>query len=69
MTQIGGAVGVAVLGVVFFAALDRSFTDGATPLMAYGNALTSILPWQIACYIAAAASMLPLPRRAASPPE
>ncbi len=34
-----------------------------------GDALASILPWQVTCYILAAALMLLLPRRAASPQE
>lgn len=67
--QVGNAVGVAVLGVVFFGALETSFTDGATSLIAYGDAFTSILPLQVACYVVAAALMLLLPRRAASPQE
>lgn len=63
--QVGNAVGVAVLGVLFFNTLDASLTDGVAPLIAYADALTSILPWQIACYVAAAGLMLLLPRRAA----
>ncbi len=64
VSQIGGAAGVALLGVVFFGALDTSLTGGATPLASYSGALNAILPWQIACYVAAAALMLLLPRRA-----
>lgn len=62
--QVGNAFGVAVLGVVFFTRLESSFTDGDDALVAYGDALTAILPWQVACYVAAAALMLLLPRRA-----
>ncbi|MEU0485567.1 MFS transporter [Streptosporangium sp. NPDC006013] len=62
--QVGNALGVAVLGVVFFTRLESSFADGGTGLVAYGDAFTAILPWQIACYIAAAALMFLLPRRA-----
>ncbi|WP_165781244.1 MFS transporter [Streptosporangium minutum] len=62
--QVGNAFGVAVLGVVFFTRLESSFTDGDGALAAYGDALTAILPWQVACYVAAAALMLLLPRRA-----
>ncbi|WP_329430654.1 MFS transporter [Streptosporangium sp. NBC_01495] len=62
--QIGNALGVAVLGVVFFARLEGSLTDGGTGLIAYGDAFTTILPWQVACYLAAAALMFLLPRRA-----
>jgi EmrB/QacA subfamily drug resistance transporter len=63
--QIGNAAGVAVLGVLFFAALDDSFADGSAPRDAYGEALTAILPWQIACYVVAAALMFLLPGRPA----
>ncbi|MGV9309733.1 MFS transporter [Nonomuraea sp. NPDC003727] len=62
ITQIGNALGVAVLGVVFFARLDGSLRDGASGLVAYGDALATILPWQIACYAAAAALMFLLPK-------
>lgn len=43
--QVGGAAGIAVLGVVFFGALEASFAHGARPLIAYGDALASMLPW------------------------
>ncbi|MEU7897440.1 MFS transporter [Nonomuraea sp. NPDC049152] len=62
--QVGNALGVAVLGVVFFTRLESSFTDGGASLIAYSDALTTILPWQVTCYIAAAALMFLLPRRA-----
>ncbi|MFI7644344.1 MFS transporter [Nonomuraea sp. NPDC049400] len=64
ITQIGNALGVAVLGVVFFTQLDDALTDGASSLIAYGDALTAILPWQAAGYIAAAALMFVLPEHA-----
>jgi predicted MFS family arabinose efflux permease len=67
--QVGNALGVAVLGVVFFTRLESSFADGGTGLIAYGGAFTTILPWQAACYIAAAALMFLLPRRANSSHE
>ncbi|WP_030672159.1 MFS transporter [Streptomyces rimosus] len=60
--QIGNAVGVAVLGVRFFAELDTSASAGGAPLTAYGDAFASVLPWQIAFYVAAAALMLLLPK-------
>ncbi|CAM5512886.1 hypothetical protein SRIMM317S_05161 [Streptomyces rimosus subsp. rimosus] len=59
--QIGNAVGVAVLGVLFFAELDTSTSAGATPLTAYGDAFASVLPWQIAFYVVAAGLMMLLP--------
>lgn len=67
--QIGGAAGVAVLGVVFFAALDDSVTAGTRPLAAYAHAPATILPWEIACYVGAAALMCLLPRRAVRPQD
>ncbi|GII93988.1 MFS transporter [Sinosporangium siamense] len=62
--QVGNALGVAVLGVVFFTRLENLSADGATGLVAYGEAFTAILPWQVACYLAAAALMFLLPKRA-----
>jgi EmrB/QacA subfamily drug resistance transporter len=64
ITQIGNALGVAVLGAVFFARLDGSLRDGASGLLAYGDALATILPWQVACYAGAAALMFLLPKNA-----
>ncbi|WP_033023250.1 MFS transporter [Streptomyces rimosus] len=60
--QIGNAVGVAVLGVLFFAELDTSASAGTAPLTAYGDAFASVLPWQIAFYVAAAGLMMLLPK-------
>ncbi|MDF5751936.1 MFS transporter [Spongiactinospora sp. TRM90649] len=62
--QVGNAFGVAVLGVVFFTHLDNALAKGTTALIAYGDAFTTILPWQATCYVAAAALMLLLPKRA-----
>ena len=63
VTQIGGAAGVAVLGTVFFAALDPATAGGAPP--SFAHALAQVLPWQVAAYVVAAAAMLALPRTAA----
>lgn len=62
--QIGNTAGVAILGVVYFTKLNASFDDGANQLIAYGDALTSILPWQIAYYVIAAGLMFMLPSKA-----
>ena len=62
VNQIGGAVGVAALGTVFFNALTPS-GDAAT---VYGHALAQVMPWQVAAYVLAAVVMLALPRTAAS---
>ncbi|MFI0263070.1 MFS transporter [Streptomyces sp. NPDC017056] len=64
--QVGNAVGVAVLGALFFTGLGASSTAGAPPLAAYGDAFASVLPWQVAFYAAAAALMLLLPKHAAA---
>lgn len=62
VSQIGGAAGVAILGLIFFQALHAA--GGAAPLAAYSTAFAAVLPWQVACYLAAAALMLLLPPRA-----
>jgi EmrB/QacA subfamily drug resistance transporter len=63
--QVGNAAGVAVLGVLFFAALDSALAGGSAPRTAFGEAFIAILPWQIACYVSAAALMFLLPKRSA----
>ncbi|RKS06360.1 EmrB/QacA subfamily drug resistance transporter [Nocardiopsis sp. Huas11] len=67
VTQVGNAFGVAVLGAVFFARMEDAVVGGADAHLAYTDAFTSILPWQVACYVAAAALMFLLPRRASEP--
>ncbi len=68
VNQLGGAAGIAVLGTVFFAALDRNLS-AAPPLQAYSDAFALVLPLEMALYLLAAAAMLALPRTAASHPE
>lgn len=63
VSQIGNALGVAVLGAVFFARVEDTAAQGAAA--AYGDALAATLPWQAACYLGAAALMALLPARAA----
>ncbi|WP_219515007.1 MFS transporter [Nonomuraea ceibae] len=61
VTQIGNAVGVAVLGLIFFDALEGA---GGTPgLAAYSGAMSAVLPWQALCYVGAAALMFLLPKQ------
>ncbi|GAA3453593.1 hypothetical protein [Dactylosporangium matsuzakiense] len=71
VNQIGGAVGVALLGTVFFDALATgTAAPGAAPTgaadgaAAFGHALARVMPWQVATYLLAAAAMLALPRTA-----
>ena len=68
VNQIGGAVGVAVLGTVFFDALTPSPTAGTSAPAAevFGHALAQVMPWQILTYLLAAAAMLALPKTAAA---
>lgn len=66
VTQIGGAVGVAVLGTVFFNAVDDAGrTAGSAPEL-FGAALAAVMPWQVVAYVLAAIAMLALPRTAAA---
>lgn len=78
VNQIGGSIGVAVLGTVFFTrvadlasgAAGTSSTaasgPGAGSAAVFADALASTLPWQIGLYLVAAALMTLLPRRPAS---
>ena len=65
--QLGGAAGVAVLGSVFFTALEsgRGAGHAGAPAIAYAHGLAAVLPWQAAVYLLAALVMLALPRTAA----
>ncbi|GAA0254740.1 MFS transporter [Cryptosporangium japonicum] len=56
VTQFGGAVGVAVLGTVFFSAVGSSGE--------FGPALAHVLPWLGGVYVLAAGAMLALPKTA-----
>lgn len=64
INQIGGAVGVAVLGTVFFNAAS-SAGPATAPAELFGDALAQVMPWQVATYLLAAVAMLALPKTAA----
>jgi predicted MFS family arabinose efflux permease len=64
-TQIGGAAGIAVLGTIFFAAL-QSPADDNSRLIVFGNAFAAVIPVEIALYLLGAALMLLLPKAAAT---
>lgn len=64
VNQIGGAVGVAVLGTVFFNAAS-SAGSATGPAELFGHALAQVMPWQVATYLLAAVAMLALPKTAA----
>ncbi|MFF8712134.1 MFS transporter [Streptomyces sp. NPDC015184] len=63
VNQIGGAIGVAALGTVFFNALAPT----GTPATVFGHALAQVMPWQVGAYLLAAVAMLALPRTTAAP--
>lgn len=64
VNQIGGSVGVAALGSLFFTHVTGAAARGGRPAAAFGDAFTAILPWQIGLYLAAAALMTLLPTAA-----
>lgn len=70
VNQVGGAVGVAVLGTVFFNSLTPTSDAGATNSPAtgemFGHALAHVMPWQVLVYLLAAVVMLALPKSAAA---
>ena len=68
-TVAGAVCRANALGVLFFAALDSAFAGGSAPRAAYGEGFIAILPWQIACYVSAAALMFLLPKRPAGSPD
>ncbi|SCL66373.1 drug resistance transporter, EmrB/QacA subfamily [Micromonospora citrea] len=69
VNQVGGAIGVAALGTVFFNALVPAAgpaTGAGDTAAAYGHALVQVMPWQVGAYLLAAIAMLALPRTAAT---
>lgn len=68
VNQIGGAVGIAVLGTVFFTAVTDSAT-GAPVLADYGRALATVLLISAVLYVVSAFVMLALPKAAAEHAE
>lgn len=67
VNQIGGAIGIAVLATVFLDALAAAAQAGAhdTQALAFGRALTHVMPYQVVTYVLAAMGMLALPKTAA----
>ncbi|PAM99254.1 MFS transporter [Streptomyces sp. Alain-F2R5] len=61
VNQIGGAIGIAVLGTIFFAAVDEP-TTGAPGPADYGHALSIVLVISAVLYLAAGLVMLALPK-------
>ena len=63
VNQLGGAIGVAALGTVFFTAIGANSGDA---LPRHAHALAKVLmPWQVGCYLLAAILLTLLPRVAA----
>lgn len=65
VSQIGSAVGVAVLGGIFFGGVDGALSAGRAVADGFVAAFVAILPWQIGFYVLAAVLMVLLPARAA----
>ncbi|MDT0571895.1 MFS transporter [Streptomyces sp. DSM 3412] len=64
VNQIGGAIGIAVIGTVFFTAVTRSTTGTPGPAD-YGHALGIVLVVSAVLYVVAALVMLALPNAGA----
>jgi hypothetical protein len=62
--QIGGALGVALVGEIFFASLAKSFAAGAAPHAAFVGAAKNAMIYEIAAF-ALMAAMVPLLKPAA----
>ncbi|MBC7631053.1 MFS transporter [Aeromicrobium sp.] len=65
--QIGAAAGIAVLGTIFFAALDNPGA-GSSRLGVFGDAFAAVILVEIGLYVLAAMLMLLLPKAAAAEP-
>lgn len=69
VNQIGGAVGIAVLGTLFFATVSSGTSSGTPHLTDYSRALSDVLLISVALYVLAALVMLLLPRTATAHTE
>jgi EmrB/QacA subfamily drug resistance transporter len=65
--QIGGALGVALVGEIFFADLAKTFAAGASPHAAFVGAAKSAMLYEIAAF-ALMAAMVPLLKPASQSP-
>lgn len=62
VNQVGGSIGVAALGTLFFAHVaDALGPAGSGPWGAFTDAFAAVLPWQVGLYVVAAALMTLLP--------
>lgn len=59
VNQIGGSIGVAALGTLFFTHVAAA--DNSGPATAFGEAFATVLAWQVGLYLVAAALMTLLP--------
>jgi EmrB/QacA subfamily drug resistance transporter len=60
--QLGGAIGVAVIGVVFFGLLPEGPTLAADPAAGFSSALRDVLWFEVGIYLVSAAAMMLLPK-------
>lgn len=65
MQQVGGAIGVAIVGLLFFGALDRARTVGLADAAAYGQALAAAFAYCVAALAATLGLLAALPRASA----
>jgi EmrB/QacA subfamily drug resistance transporter len=65
--QLGGAIGVAIVGVIFFGLLPEGGAPAADPAEGFVAALRDSLWFEVAIYAVSALLMLLLPRHAAPP--
>jgi EmrB/QacA subfamily drug resistance transporter len=64
--QLGGAIGVAVIGVIFFGLLPEGPELAADPATGFASTLRDVLWFEIGIYLLSAAAMMLLPERAAT---
>jgi MFS family permease len=65
--QLGGAIGVAVIGVIFFGLLPEGSQLAADPEGGFTGTLRDALWFEVGIYLLSAAAMLLLPKRGAEP--
>jgi EmrB/QacA subfamily drug resistance transporter len=62
--QLGGAIGIAVIGVIFFGQLPEGSQLAADPATGFSSTLRNALWFEVGVYVLSAAAMLLLPKKA-----
>jgi EmrB/QacA subfamily drug resistance transporter len=66
MQQVGGAIGIAIIGILFFGTLESARLAGEASQIAYGQAFVTSIVYNVAATLVTLALLIALPRRPGS---